>query len=333
MEILMDDFKLWSELNPEAKKELKPDLGLRDWNSLKKEEKELIWNYLDYYFFNIVCVKSYINDLSSIIWRDYEKNNFKRIEKVIFDLNKMCKYKNYTKNYLKNDDCYEACKDFYNIFINESENVVIELLSLYCKALIEERQKKKLSKRHNETDEEYDKRLYKWRFEDFNNFSKDLNEVFNDFGVNLYLTRKGFILRQDNKIMTEIYEPVLKFLSHSKWEPVNKILEDAFKEYSSKQYSNCITKAVTSIQAFLQITVNGKIGKLNISKLITIGQNSNLIPNDTFTKKIFDNMESIFSIYRQDKGIAHPPKEEATEKDARLILNLVMIFMQHCIQD
>jgi hypothetical protein len=124
--------------------------------------------------------------------------------------------------------------------------------------------------------------------------------------------------------MTEIYEPVLKFLSHSKWEPVNKILEDAFKEYSSKQYSNCITKAVTSIQAFLQITVNGKIGKLNISKLITIGQNSNLIPNDTFTKKIFDNMESIFSIYRQDKGIAHPPKEEATEKDARLILNLVM---------
>jgi hypothetical protein len=143
MEILMDDFKLWSELNPEAKKELKPDLGLRDWNSLKKEEKELIWNYLDYYFFNIVRIKSYSNDFISIIWRDYEeKNNFKRIEKVIFDLNKMCNYKNYTKNYLKNDDCYEACKDFYNIFINESENVVIELLSLYCKALIEERQKR-----------------------------------------------------------------------------------------------------------------------------------------------------------------------------------------------
>jgi len=32
-------FKLWSALNPEAKKELKPNFGLRNWDSLGEDEK------------------------------------------------------------------------------------------------------------------------------------------------------------------------------------------------------------------------------------------------------------------------------------------------------
>ena len=40
-------FKLWSELNPKVKKELKPDFGLRSWNSLSSDEKYKIWKYLD----------------------------------------------------------------------------------------------------------------------------------------------------------------------------------------------------------------------------------------------------------------------------------------------
>ena len=35
---------------------------------------------------------------------------------------------------------------------------------------------------------------------------------------------------------------------------------------------------------------------------------------------------------RQLKGTPHPSKEYATEKNARLLLNLVMVFLQHCIQ-
>lgn len=51
-------FKLWSEVNPKAREELKPDLGLRNWNDLSVEEKYKIWKYLKFYFFNEDPVKT-----------------------------------------------------------------------------------------------------------------------------------------------------------------------------------------------------------------------------------------------------------------------------------
>lgn len=162
-----------------------------------------------------------------------------------------------------------------------------------------------------------------------------MNEVFNDFGINLNLTRLGFIPRQDKKITEEIYKPVLHFLSHPKWTEVSILLSESFDEYrkhNEQGYSNSITKTVCSIQAFLQILVHGRTGKGDISKLIFEAQKKQLIPNDFFTKTIFNNLESIFARYRQEKGTDHPPQEDAIEKDTRLILNLAMIFFQHCIQ-
>ena len=55
--------------------------------------------------------------------------------------------------------------------------------------------------------------------------------------------------------------------------------------------------------------------------------------NDFFTKEIFKNIESIFDRERQDKGNAHPKKEYAIEKSVRTLMNLSMIFLQHCIQN
>ena len=45
------NFKLWSELNPKAKKELKPDFGFRNWDSLTEDERYKIWKYLETHFF------------------------------------------------------------------------------------------------------------------------------------------------------------------------------------------------------------------------------------------------------------------------------------------
>jgi hypothetical protein len=111
-------------------------------------------------------------------------------------------------------------------------------------------------------------------------------------------------------------------------------LANAFSEYQKKTplgYSNSVTNTVTSIQAFLQILCSGKTGTGDISKLIVQAQTKGLIPNDAFTKIIFKNLEAILMQERQDKGIAHPPKEYATEKNARLVINLAMVFFQHCI--
>jgi hypothetical protein len=343
-----NEFKLWSDLNPEVKKELKPDLGFRDWNSLMKDDKYKIWKYLERnYFFNpdkiikyypMPGVEEVSYEFSVRYYDDYEKEQKKkRILNSINQLNDKYKVNSYAINFLKNRNNFSACQDFYDIFINQDENVVIELLSFYCKNLISEKNIYSI-KKLNETDQEYQNRMeteQKWKWKKFDDFAKDLNDIFIQFGINLYLTRLGFIPRQEEKIIKEIYEPVLNFLSHPNWEKVNTILSDSFDEYrknTPQGYSNSVTNAISAVQAFLQIIVTGKTGKGEISELISDAQKNNLIPNDFFTKKIFENIKSILVRERQETGIAHPKKEYATEKNARIILNLVMVFLQHCIQ-
>jgi len=334
-------FKLWSELNPKAKRELKPDFGFRNWDSLKEDEKYKIWKYLEFYFFD-KDIKTRGNPLGDRenYYRFYGEDCWKRRKKKriclsIMTLNDKYKAKSYARNFLENTTLNSACYDFYEIFMKQDEHVVMELLSLYSKALISERADETIHRKKDEIEEEYQKRLQNWRWKDFDKFSENLNEIFTDFGINLYLTRQGFMPRQEEKIVKEIYEPVLSYLSHPRWKEVSKLLSDSFDEYrknTSQAYSNCVTNTVSATQAFLQIVVNGKTGKGEISKLIPEAQKKNLIPNDFFTQKIFANIESIFARQRQETGIAHPKKEYATEKNARTILNLAMIFFQHCIQ-
>jgi hypothetical protein len=42
-------------------------------------------------------------------------------------------------------------------------------------------------------------------------------------------------------------------------------------------------------------------------------------------------IESILMRERQETGIAHPKKEYAKEKNALLVLNMAMIFIQRCL--
>lgn len=320
-------FKLWSEIDPGAEKELKPDFGFREWDSLNHEEKYKIWKNLEEYFFDKEIKVKYgmagdVDERFYAFYGDYAEQEYKkkRIFHSIYGLNFRYKVKSYAKNYLEKPDLNSACLDFYNIFMKEGRNVVFELLSIYAKLILIENQ--------NLENEEK-----KW--EEFEKFAKDLNSLFFDFGINFELTRSGFIPRQDEKIMAEIYSPVLKVLSDTRWKEVNEILSDAFVQYrvnTRDGYSNSITNTIAAVQALLQILVNGKTGIGDIPKLIQQARVRDLIPNDTFSEKIFKDIESFLSQERQRTGIAHPKNDYATEKNARFILNIAMIFFQHCLQ-
>ncbi len=335
-------FKLWSESNSDAKKSLKPDLGLRDWDSLTQNQKYLIWKYLEIHFFNKQetiqwSPTSYQNEKC---FEFYDPCAYIKRSSVYQSINSMMieyKAKNYTENYLEDNTGYAACKDFILIYEEGEGNVVLELLSFYCRALIKEYQDEFYREKNiNESEIEYEKEKKNAQWINFDEFAKDLNGVFTDFGLNVHLTRSGFIPRQDEKIIKNVFEPVLQCLSDSKWKEVNQLMVDAFSEYrknTKESYSTCITHIVSAIQAFLQITVFGKTGKGDISNLITTAQKSNLIPSDNFTSDIFKPIESTLMRMRQEKGIPHPKKEYATEKDAKLVLNIAMIFIQHCIQN
>lgn len=333
-------FKLWSGNNSRAKEILHPDLSLRSWNVLSPDEKYKIWKYLEEYFFDRGICNTYENNYERILKYFFGSNQEKqqksgRIFLSIVRLNEGYKMQSYAKNFLEKKSYVNAATDFYNIFMDEDENVVFELISFYCLHLISERKNEKPRLRESEDDGAFEARTEEWRWDVFDQLAKDLNEVFNQFAVNVCLTRQGFIPRQDERIVKEIYEPTLKCLSDEKWKVVNRHLSDGFKEYHVKTpqgYSNCVTNIVSAVQAFLQIIVNGETGKGDISKLILDAQRNNLIPDDFFTKKIFENIESIFAKERQETGIAHPTEDYANEKNARMLLNLAMIFLQHCLQ-
>ncbi len=321
-------FKLWSKLNIEALADLKPNFGFRSWKVLSESDKRKIWKHLESkYFFD--TIKAYDREHPFRNEDGYHYNfggnsreqSFKQkiMVYIISDINDSFKARSFGANFLEKATYFNACSDFYSIFMKENEATVIELLSLYGKYLIEAKANK------IEEDE-------KWS--SFDQFSKDINEVFSHFGLNLYLCRQGFTPKQDDKILIDIYIPVLNSFSHPKWKKVNQHLTDAFSEYrknTENGYSNCVTNTVTGIQAYLQIVVNGDTGTGDISTLIKKAQKDNQIPSDPFSRNIFRNIESILMQERQDTGIAHPKKEYATEKSARMVLNISMVFFQHCI--
>ncbi len=334
-------FKLWSELKKEAKSELSPDFGFRDWKDLSSDDKYLMWKYLEEHFFKKDELRqdfSYGNRRCNYeFFGDYDEkdNKLTRVVNSIQIINLKYKVKSYARKFLEDSRFNSACHDFYEIFSTQSVNVVLELFSLYARLIISERNDREPRRNENESDDDFKKRTLNWRWEVFDRFSEDLNEVSIQFGVKYYLTRDSFVPRQDSKIMEEIYKPVLNYLSDAKWKEVNNLLEDSFSEYrknTPQGYSNSVTNTISSIQAFLQILNNGKTGKGNISQLIVEAQKKGLIDNGSFTKQIFDNVESIFAKERQETSTAHPKKEYATEKNARTMLNLAMIFFQHCIQ-
>jgi len=344
----MSDFKLWSEINNDAQKELKPAFGFCSWDQLNNEEKGRIWKYFEEYFFIPEIMYDHARTLVAISNDEHQYFEFsendeipkrKRINYSIGQMYNKYRANNYTRNFLLKKTHYNACLDFYRIFMEEGENVVFELLSFYSKS--------SLSERHNayypivlSEDQKVlqvqKKEREQWEGQPFKEFAQDLNSVFSDFGVNLHLTTSGFAPRQDDRILNEVYEPVLKILSDRKWSKVNDSLSDAFSEFrinTPQGYSGCVTHTVNAVQAFLQILVTGKTGKGDISTLVTQAYNKNLIPNDFITKQILNTLISVFMKERQETGDAHPKKEYASEKNAKTLLNLSMVFIQHCLTD
>ena len=311
------DFKIWSEINTKAKEELCPSLGLRGWDSLNAEEKNILWDYFKHYF--------------------NRANNQRDIFMAVLQLNANNKYKSYGKNLLSDFSVENAVLDFKEIFLYQKCDVLLEMLSYFCESLLKARDGKFLPRSYyeNSNDEEYNKINLDWQYEEFDEFKGIINDNFEQFGVDVFLTRSGFAPVQEKEITNEIYEPVITALSDKKWEVANRELKDAFKEYQRKQkegYSNAITHAISAVEAFLQIAVYGQTGKGTLGSLIKEAIAKGVIQNDLFSNKIFDNIDGILAQERMNTGDAHPKKEYATEKNSRLVLDLVMVFLHNCIQ-
>lgn len=299
-------FAKWSDINKSAKATLKPDFGTKNWGEVTAQDKQNIYQFF--------CNKGWFvgidNDFYNAVVQFSDDHKARAFCKNLIAHGGPHRY---DRGYGRQKCCDEAAVyDFYHLFNNEHQDVVYELISYYAESLSHSPDNEKLGR-----------------------FIRIFNDLAEQFGLNVILSKSGLMFKQEEKITKNIYEPTLKYLSAGKWNVVNRELGDAFADYLKNTpdgYSACITHTVSGVQAFLQILVNGSVGKGDIAELINTGLKNGVIPNDPFSTKIFKDLNSVLMQERQAKSDSHPKKEYANEKSSRLLLNLAMVFMQHCLQ-
>lgn len=302
-------FKLWSDSNPTAKLSIHPTLGIKSWDDLSQDTKEVILKH----FMNKECFIADDTTYEAVRYfaEDHKANNYCN---HLLGHGGPHYYVMHGGGRYKKDCCHVPAQlDFHNILIRQPKDVVYELFSYYANRI---------------STATFNERQYP-------KFISIFNDISEQFNLDILISGNNFIFRQEGKIIKDIYEPTLVLLSDKKWEVVSRELDDAFIDYvkgTRESYSSSITHAISGLQAFLQTIVHGKVGRGDIAELIKKAQEQNLIPNDEFSKRIFKESISILMIERQEKGDPHPKEEYANEKTTRLVLNLIMIFFQHCLQ-
>ena len=172
-------------------------------------------------------------------------------------------------------------------------------------------------------------------FGKFDRFANCLNHIFEQFSINWRVTRSGLVPMQDEKITAEIYAPTLLALSDPKWKAVNADLSKMFQDYGDRNYSEAITKAHAAVQRFLQIVAGeeGTNSKGEVGKLFQQAKKNGLIPAGKFSEQFINAVQSAIVAERATNSTAKPAMKEAAATDALLVMNLTMVFFQHCLSE
>lgn len=326
-------FKLWSEVKTQAKTNIDPKLGLRSWDKLESSEKKKIWLHFNHERYFIFDRKE-----SDYPYNLINKKDYLAILITIMSLKENYKKQDLANNFLESEKMGACYEDFKAIFFNEKTDAVLEMLSIYAKYLFDSRKDETIRQNENESEGEYDKRLLEWRLAPLELFKRVFNDIFEHFELNYRLTKGGIIPYQPKIIIEEIYNPTFQALCEKSFDKVNRDIEDAISQFRKKEpnsYSTCITLCIGALEEFLKVMIlkeSDKVDAQVLSKLIGEAMRKEAVPADFFTKQIFSNLESIFMKERKETGQAHSKDDYATEKNAKLMLNLTLVFIQHCME-
>ena len=310
-------FKLYGADDPEFDNRIQPKLPLQSWDSLSSAEKQIA--------------------LLKLRNEGFFSDDPSKVMEVIIQLNnrylRLLPGKN--MHYLSQgkSEFQAGIEDFEYIFLNErSGDLVLYMLSLFAKEHISDWW---LHPAQEKKDSEEREGLINQAFDEFDRLAKCLNHIFEQFSINILVTRGGFIPRQDDRIDRKIYQPTLNVLSDPKWKSVSDDLADMFNDYQKQSYPEVITKAHRAVQRFLQILVGneGKNGKGELGKLFAHARKDDVISENQFTREIVNVFQGFISSERANNSTAKPSLRPASSSDALLVMNVVMVFLQHCLQN
>lgn len=319
-------FLLYGQDDPQVEKTIQPHLAIRRWGDLTTTEKETALRELRN--------KGWLTDHSSNILETIEYLNHQFLRqcpgKTLHRTPPQRDYRGYDNSLQRKE---VAFSDFQNIFLNdESDSMVFRMLTSFAYSYIEHSYLE-----HAEQAESEEKRdaYVAAAFKQFDALANCLNHIFEQFAVNVLLTRSALVPRQDERITEEVYIPTLKILADPKWKTVSSDLTDMFEDYREENYPETITKAHRAVQRFLQVLVGeeGKSGKGEMSKLFEKAKREGIIPTNRFTEPIIGVFQSFITSERATNSTAKPTLKDATFSDALLVMNVVMVFLQYCLQN
>lgn len=320
-------FLLYGQDDAIVESELQPSLALRKWGDLSDAEKHVAFQefenngWFDSYSTEILQTIQYLNHA---FLRQCPGKHLHAIKP---------EHNQYQRGYGNESERIKAARmDFEHIFVQQkSDAMVFRMLSKFAECYIDGYDYRRASESKNEEER---KKLIEEAFDKFDPLANCLNHIFEQFGVNQILTRNGFVPRQDEQITKQIYTPTLAALSDPKWKAVNEDLARMFTDYREENFPEVITKAHSVVQRFLQILVGeeGKNSKGEISKLFKKAKDDGVIPTGRFTEPIMNVIQGFIPSERATNSTAKPALKEATSSDAMLMMNVVMILLQHCLQ-
>lgn len=319
-------FILYGIGDSQVEENIQPHLNLRGWLDLSVEEKEIALQEL--------INKGWIEDYSGEILGAIKHLNLHFLRKCPGkNLHHVKPRRDYRGIGNDSEQTEAAIQDFKHIFLheNKSEDLVLRMLTAFADGHIK---KYYLQQCNNIKDGKRIEESINNAFEKFDQLTSCLNHIFEQFSVNVILTRNGLTPRQDRIITEKIYVPTMRILSDLKWKTVSDDIALMFDNYHQRYFSETITIAHRIVQRFLQILVGeeGKNSKGELANLFRKAKKQNLIPIDRFTEPLINVFQSFISSERATKSTAKPLKEEATSHNALLMMNVVVVFLQHCLQ-
>ena len=317
-------FKLYGEDDPDIENRIQPRLPLRGWETLTDDAKKIMLQELSN--------KGWINDDDKLYKTMKYLNHHYLSILPARRLHEATSVRNIPWE-IPFAETAAADDDFEDIFMNHpSGDLVLCMLSMFVKKHIKDSMLHD-AQEMQESEERED--LINRAFSRFDRLANCLNHIFEQFSINLLVTRGGLIPRQDDRIDREIYQPTLKVLSDPKWKSVSDDLADMFNDYQEQSYPEAITKAHSAVQRFLQILVGneGKNGKGEVGKLFALARKDDVISENQFTREIVNVFQGFISRERANNSTAKPALQPTSSSDALLIMNVVMVFLQHCLQN
>lgn len=319
------EFRLYGEGDPGLEEAIQPALALRPWSDLTGHEKEIALREL--------LNRGWLNDYSGecLITIEYLNRTYlrqcpgQRLHQI------KPSHDRYDGN--ENERRRAAVADFKDIFLREpAEPLVLRMLSVFAKQYIDSSYYRSAAAGG---DEETRKHQVDLAFEKFDRLANCINHIFEQFAVNQLVTRSGLVPRQDERITKELYVPTLVALSDPRWVSVSTDLAKAFDDYRHKNYPETITKAHSAVQRFLQILLGeeGKNAKGELGKLFKAAKDQGIIPVNRFTEPIIGAVLGFIPAERATNSTAKPAIKEAAPADALLMLNVVMVLLQYCLQN